>query len=133
MRYTILMFILICNMSLADVGERMSVYEGATDRTTRTVTKSKQVVVSVDSHPSTGYRWYLKNWDRRVLIPIDYEYVSSNQKSKQLVGTPGVSNFKFLVQKNLKGIPIYTEVQLVLVGPDQKVTEHKIKKLFIYG
>ena len=120
-------------MSLADVGERISANEGTTDRMTRAVIKLKHVVVSVDSHPSTGYQWYLKNWDRGVLIPIDYEYVSSNQKSKQLVGTPGVSNFKFLVQKNLKNIPIYTEVQLVLVGPDQKIAEQKTKKLFIYG
>ncbi len=62
----------------------------------------KEVHISVEGNPSTGYSWMLKNLPQQ-LVFVSSEYQQSKDCKTGMVGCAGTQNFVFIAQKPGKG------------------------------
>ncbi|PQK94909.1 protease inhibitor I42 family protein [Pantoea ananatis] len=82
----------------------MSVSAAASDKVTTIEGKQgKEVSISVESNPSTGYSWMIKS------LPDELIYAYSNfeqsaECKKGEVGCPGKETFTFIANKSGKGV-----------------------------
>ncbi len=51
-----------------------------------------QFLVQLPSNPTTGYQWYLTEYDARLIQPTGFRYQTDNTR---LVGAPGLAIFSF--------------------------------------
>ena len=57
-----------------------------------------QFLIQLNANPSTGYSWFLRDYDDRLITPTQYRFEPAKNK---LVGAPGVAVWTFTV-KNRK-------------------------------
>ena len=76
-------------------------------------TSHPEFTIKVTSNPTTGYSWFLENYDRHVVAPVSYRFVAPNSK---LVGAPGYSLWTFrLIAK--APVPVSTKIVLTYARP----------------
>ena len=63
----------------------------------------------IKTNRTTGYKWYLESYDSNFIHPVSssYEAASSN-----LIGAPGVTNWKFKVLETAFCVPTVTKITL---------------------
>lgn len=83
--------------------------------------------IVLKSNPTTGYSWFLKEYDINVIKPVNHIYYPPNNK---LVGAPGYEDWIFKVKVDGFKTPRVTDVSLVYMRPwegqDTKPTNFKV-------
>ncbi len=83
--------------------------------------KKEQVELQVEENPSTGHLWFLSDWSPNILEPIYSEFMPPQSNR---IGAPGIRKFVFRA-KAYTHVPVATQVKLVLLSPDRRVSREK--------
>jgi inhibitor of cysteine peptidase len=76
---------------------------------------SNQFSIQLKSNPSTGYSWFLKDYDANLIEPIKHEFLTN--KDKKLIGAPGYQLWTFKVKPAAFIVPQQTRLRFVYVRP----------------
>ncbi len=68
-----------------------------------------QFTIQLPSNPTTGYQWYVTQYDHQLLQLVNYHFQPGNPK---LMGAPGVAIFVFTANPSMFAAPQQTSVQL---------------------
>src|SRR5688500_6563929 len=64
------------------------------DKTNILVTvKSPEFSIQLKSNPTTGYSWYLREYDSNLVAPVKHQFQANNEK--KLIGAPGFEVWTF--------------------------------------
>lgn len=82
-------------------------------------TDTNEFEIKLKSNPTTGYSWYLENYNSNLLTPIKQEYKSSQAKknSKPLLGAGGTDTWTFKATKEAFTVPRVTEIAFTYMRP----------------
>lgn len=84
-------------------------------KTTLMVTRAQPVfIIKLQSNPTTGYVWQLRDYDKSLVLPVRHRYVAPDTK---LMGAPGFDLWTFKVKPEAFSPPHRTTVRLVYVRP----------------
>lgn len=75
---------------------------------------STAVVIKVKSNPTTGYSWFLVNYNENLLSPISHKYYPP---TSQLVGASGYEIWRFRVNTAAFIMPQITTITLQYARP----------------
>lgn len=78
--------------------------------------KDPVFVLKLKSNPTTGYTWFLREYDSTLITPVKNEYVQPNKK---LIGAPGFENWTFKVKPAGFTVPQQTTIRMVYTRPWQ--------------
>ncbi len=73
-------------------------------------------LIKIKSNPSTGYKWYIKDYDRNLLYLTKHDYVAP-KKEGGLVGAAGEEQWGFRLAPGANNASYVTEVTLVYMRP----------------
>jgi predicted secreted protein len=73
-----------------------------------------QFTIKLISNATTGYSWYLREYDHSLIMPIKHEYKAP---TSQLIGAPGVEYWTFRVKPEGFIMPQQTTLPFVYVRP----------------
>ena len=76
--------------------------------------KEPQFVIVLQSNPTTGYAWFLRNMDGALIQPVKHEY---KKPQKGMMGAPSEEVWIFNVQSNGFIVPRQTELHFVYARP----------------
>lgn len=76
-----------------------------------------EFILKLKSNPTTGYSWFLREYDQHLVIPIKQEYQQGKQKL--LIGAPGAELWTFKMNQNAFLVPQQTVLRFVYVRPWQ--------------
>ncbi len=80
------------------------------------VKKSNPVFeIVLQSNPTTGYSWLLKNYDSNLIIPVAHKFFSP--ENKKLAGAPGYEKWVFQVKPTGFVVPQLTSISLIYMRP----------------
>lgn len=74
-----------------------------------------QFTVKLVSNMTTGYAWFLKNYDKDLVQPLKHSVVSA--ANKKLIGAPGYELWVFQVKPSGFVVPQQTSVSFVYSRP----------------
>lgn len=74
----------------------------------------KTVAVSLPANATTGYQWFVQNYDHNLLTLQHYTYTPQNTK---LVGSGGTATFTFAVNPHFYDAPQTSTISLVYQQP----------------
>ena len=66
------------------------------------------ITINLPANPSTGYQWYLLQYDDRILEPSGYQYIPAKNK---LAGAPGISSWQFQLKKSAFQVPRVSHIE----------------------
>ena len=78
--------------------------------------KKSTINIKLPANATTGYQWYLTQYDSGLIRPKSYEYKVSDDKKKR-VGAGGVAVFKMQVSKRFKSVPQMQTVRFSYARP----------------
>ena len=91
--------------------------------------KTPMVVLKLQSNPSTGFRWYLKQYNKGLLNLIDARYYAPDDNKP---GAAGFTVWRFHVKANAALGPRVTDIKLVYARTwDLNTIKSQIVTLFI--
>ena len=76
---------------------------------------TEQFEVVLNSNPSTGYSWFLMNYDSLLLKPIEEKYIANTDKKR--IGAPGKDVWTFMVLPGAYIVPRATTLAFEYVRP----------------
>jgi inhibitor of cysteine peptidase len=76
-----------------------------------------EFVIKLKSNPSTGYSWYLREYDANLVVPTKHSFSKSSQPG--LVGAPGYESWIFEVKPAGFIVPQQTLIRFVYARPWQ--------------
>lgn len=76
--------------------------------------RSPEFTITLKSNPTTGYSWFLKDYNSSVLKPISQKY---HPPKKTLPGAGGSEVWKFKVNPQAFAVPQITKIELVYARP----------------
>lgn len=87
-----------------------------TDEKPNIVLNSKQMefVVKLKSNPTTGYSWFLRDYDENLLVPVKH---GREAATGGLIGAPGYETFTFKVKPIATVVPQETSLRFVYMRP----------------
>lgn len=97
----------------------------ATTATNEIVTQEKPIAVvspnkttfeiQLKSNPTTGYSWFLRDYNNNLLEPVKHEFIAP--KDKKLAGAPGMESWKFKAKPAAFLVPQETTIRFVYMRP----------------
>jgi predicted secreted protein len=75
----------------------------------------KKLVVRLTANPTTGFKWFLKNYDARYLTPIAHQYLPP--QNIKLIGAPGIETFTFLIHQKTMNVPQTGTLDFIYARP----------------
>lgn len=75
-----------------------------------------QFEIKLSSNPTTGYSWFLQEYNARLLEPVKHVYQAPENKNG-LVGAPGFERWTFRVKSASFVVPQQTKIRFVYVRP----------------
>lgn len=79
------------------------------------VTKGTRIITLVlKANPSTGFSWFLGEYDREFIKPLTHTYMST---PNSVPGASGFSVWKFKVKNDAFDVPQVLEIQMVYMRP----------------
>ncbi len=85
------------------------------DKLAVTVTPDQaQFMVKLKSNPTTGYSWFLREYNDKLIKPIKQSYIPGDKK---LIGSSGYQVWVFAVQKNAFTVPQQTMLHFIYARP----------------
>jgi len=86
-------------------------------KTNITVTSSQpEFVLKLKSNPTTGYAWYLREYDKTLITAVKHNYQAS---AKNLIGASGFEFWTFRVKPAGFAVPQQTTIRMVYARPWQ--------------
>lgn len=106
---------LLHNTAHAAIFNQVKEYTDANE--TIIVTKTEgEFRLKVASNPTTGYQWFMKSYDERLLMPIKEEYQAPKVDR---VGAGGYDVWTFKVKPAAFFVPQVTKIELVYARPNE--------------
>tara|TARA_R110000868_G_scaffold353876_2_gene615083 strand:- start:34641 stop:35168 length:528 start_codon:yes stop_codon:yes gene_type:complete len=68
--------------------------------------------ISLAANPTTGYQWFLEQYNDKLLNLINYSFLPNNS-DKKLIGAPGKAKWLFKINSYMVKAPIMTTIKLV--------------------
>ena len=79
------------------------------------VSKNQPVfIIKLDSNPSTGYTWLLRDYDKSVLVPVKRQYTPPDSR---LMGASGYELWTFRVKQEVFTVPQRTTLRFIYERP----------------
>ena len=78
--------------------------------------KKSTVSIRLPANSTTGYQWYLTDYDAHLIKPKKYEYKVNSHK-KGMVGVGGMAVFKMQVTKHFEVVPQMQKVTFTYARP----------------
>ena len=89
------------------------------------VTKDQpQFIIHLKSNPTTGYNWFLREYDAKLIIPIKHRYEAPNNR---MVGASGYDVWTFSVKPAAFIVPQMTQLRFIYTRPWE--TQDQVKQL----
>jgi len=89
------------------------------------VTKDQpQFIIHLKSNPTTGYNWFLRDYDAKLITPIKHKYEAPNTK---MMGASGYDIWIFSVKPAAFVVPQITQIRFVYTRPWE--TQGQVKPL----
>lgn len=98
-------------------GEKVTIKKNVfTDSTKaiQVVRSSPTVTLKLKSNPSTGYSWFLVQYDQSVMTPISRKFFPG---AKEMPGAPGYEIWRFSVNRHAFFVPQITHLTLKYLRP----------------
>lgn len=76
--------------------------------------KSPFFTITLQSNATTGFTWFLTNYDSKLVTPLSMTY---HPPISQMVGAPGIMEWKFKVNPEAFIVPEYTTIALAYMRP----------------
>src|SRR5437016_901686 len=73
-------------------------------------------VIKLKSNPTTGYTWFLREYDSNLVAPVKHSFVPP---VKTLIGAPGYELWTFKVKSGAFAVPQITTIRLIYARPWQ--------------
>lgn len=89
----------------------------------RVTAEDTQITITMSENPTTGYIWFLTDYNAAFLTPIDRQYTAPSSK---LAGAPGTVTWHF---KSMVTVPAITQVTFSANRP-WSVSQDAPKKTF---
>ena len=89
-----------------------------TEDKTSIVADVKQLtfIIKLKSNPTTGYSWFLREYDADLITPVKHEF---QQPEKKLIGAPGFELWTFRMKHAAFTVPQQTALRFVYARPWQ--------------
>lgn len=81
--------------------------------------------VHLKANPTTGYMWFVQNYDRTAFSVKRYQLVMP-KKDKKMVGVPGEAVFTFTVKKAFTRVPQSASIKFIYARPWESGGSEKI-------
>ena len=79
------------------------------------VTKDqRQFVIHLKSNPTTGYNWFLREYDAKLITPVKHTYEAPNSK---MMGASGYDIWTFAVKPSAFIVPQITQIRFIYTRP----------------
>lgn len=79
------------------------------------VTPSKpQFTIKLKSNPTTGYSWFLREYNKDYIKPLKHRFEASKDK---LIGAPGFDYWTFQAKEAMFTVPQQTIIRLIYARP----------------
>lgn len=78
--------------------------------------KQPTFVIKLKSNPTTGYSWFLREYDSNIITPVKRTYQAPDTK---LIGAPGFDLWTFKVKPNAFLVPHQTTLRMIYARPWQ--------------
>lgn len=76
--------------------------------------KQPVFIIKLISNPTTGYSWFLKDYDQTMIKPVKHEYHSPKQ---EMPGAPGYELWVFRVKSEALSVPRRSVIKMVYARP----------------
>lgn len=76
--------------------------------------KNTTFTITLKSNPTTGYSWFLREYDVNLIKPVSHKFVQPDSK---LMGAPGYETFVFRAKPEAFIVPTQTTVRLSYSRP----------------
>ena len=97
----------------ADVKSALDVY--AEDKPNIMISKDKpQFTLKLKSNPTTGYSWFLREYNSRLISPVKHSF---EPPEKKLIGAPGYELWTFRVKADAFVVPQQLMVRMIYARP----------------
>lgn len=77
-------------------------------------TAAPTFVIKLDSNPTTGYSWFLHEYDKSLIQPVKHEFVAPDTK---LIGAGGYELWTFKVKQDGLTVPQQTTIRFAYARP----------------
>lgn len=74
-----------------------------------------QVVIQLKSNPTTGYSWFLREYDGNLITPVKHAFEPNS--NRKLMGAPGYETWTFHVKPAGFKVPQQTTLRFVYTRP----------------
>jgi inhibitor of cysteine peptidase len=110
---SILMFFYMANIVFAAAKGEPGIY--TEDKRNILVTKDQpQFVIYLKANPTTGYNWFLREYDSKLVTPLKHTYEAPNTK---LIGAPGFDVWTFAIKPAGFTVPQITQIRFTYARP----------------
>jgi len=75
-----------------------------------------KITLKLKSNPTTGYSWFLRQYDTGLVVPVKREYKSPE---KEMIGSGGYELWTFTIKQSIHIVPQQTTIRLVYARPWQ--------------
>lgn len=76
--------------------------------------KHPEFVIKLKSNPTTGYAWFLREYNSKLIVPIAHRYEAADTK---LVGASGFEYWTFRMRAEAFSVPQQTQIRLIYSRP----------------
>lgn len=88
------------------------------DKTGITATSDHpQFKIKLKSNPTTGYSWFLREYDRNLILPLRHKFEAP--ADKRLIGAPGYEIWTFRVKPEAFAVPQQMTIRFIYSRPWQ--------------
>ncbi len=78
-------------------------------------------IIKLKSNPTTGYSWFLKEYNTHYLEPVKHEFQAA--ENRQRVGAPGYEVWTFKLKPAAFAVPLQTTLRFVYARPWEKSSQ----------
>ncbi len=86
---------------------------GNNDQSIRLANNQETVDITLSANATTGYQWFVQNYDHNLLSLQNYRYAPTAQSGSKLMGAGGTATFTFNIDPSFYDAPQVTTIQFV--------------------
>lgn len=103
----------VCAQKQSDTMKALPIYP---DESKIIVVTAQQptFTLKLKSNPTTGYTWFLREYDTQFLMPISHTFVNPEKK---LMGAPGFEEWTFKVKSSAFIVPQHFSIRMMYARP----------------
>lgn len=113
----LIVFLLLIMLNQATIAsDTNSSFYSEEKRNIAVLSTHPEFIIQLKSNPTTGYSWYLRDYDGNILSPVKHVFVKPNS---QLMGAPGYERWTFKVKPAGFIVPQQTTLRFIYTRPWQ--------------